>query len=116
MAKSAVPKEDREIRTADKELKAIHAIQRALTGLDAQAASRVMMFCLDRARDNYEKSNRDIDAPERLAARRAAQTTGTGAGAAIGSALGNVVKQDLPAPADVAARNATASTPATVGV
>jgi len=48
------PKDEREIRTNDKELKAIHAIQKALSGLDTQSAGRVLTFCIDRARQDFE--------------------------------------------------------------
>jgi len=44
-----------EIRTADVELQAIHFIQRALVGLDAQAVGRVLTFCIDRARQDFER-------------------------------------------------------------
>lgn len=54
MARNPV-KEQREIRTADKELKAIHAIQKALDGFDSQEAGRVLTFCIDRARQDFER-------------------------------------------------------------
>jgi len=54
---------EREIRTSDLELKAIHKIRAALAGLDAEAQARVMTFCLDRARDEYQKAQTKSWAP-----------------------------------------------------
>ena len=55
MTKAKLPKAEREIRTNDHELKAIHSIQKALGSLDAQAAGRVLTFCIDRARQDFER-------------------------------------------------------------
>lgn len=57
-------KELREIRTNDPELKAISAIQKALGSLDSQAASRVLTFCIDRARQDYERVRLPVGGPD----------------------------------------------------
>ena len=45
---------EKEVRTGDLELKAIHAIRRAIDGLDSQGISRVLMYCIDRARQEQD--------------------------------------------------------------
>jgi len=53
-------KEKREIRVGDPELKAIAAIHRALADLDTQAVGRVLTFCIDRARQDFERAGREL--------------------------------------------------------
>ena len=43
------------VKTTDQELKAIVAIQKALEPLDTQSAGRVLTFCIDRARPDFER-------------------------------------------------------------
>jgi len=55
MVKSKLSKSEYQIKTNDQELKAIYAIQKALSSLDPQAAGRVLTFCIDRARQDFER-------------------------------------------------------------
>jgi hypothetical protein len=70
-----VAKEAREIRTNDRELKAIAMIQKALETLDTQERGRVLTFCIDRARQDFERGLKaaEVGDAEKQRAANAAQ-------------------------------------------
>lgn len=93
MARARAAKGDREIRTGDKELKAIHTIQKVLAGLDTQSAGRVLTFCIDRARQDFEQ----------------------GLKADVGQAAKRLTKEAVPAVVEPAHQAASVPEPALVG-